>query len=49
MAKNSIIPLNELIAQFERLPGIGKKRLKGLVIIFWNNHPKELKNLPKRL
>ena len=25
MAKNSIVPLTELIAQFERLPGIGRK------------------------
>ncbi len=30
MAKNSIIPLNELIAQFERLPGIGKKTAQRL-------------------
>ena len=25
MANYNIVPLNELIAQFERLPGIGKK------------------------
>ena len=30
MAKNSIVPLTELIAQFERLPGIGRKTAQRL-------------------
>ncbi len=30
MSSNSIVPLNELIAQFERLPGIGKKTAQRL-------------------
>ena len=30
MANNSIVPLNELISQFERLPGIGKKTAQRL-------------------
>ena len=35
MAKNSIVPLTELIAQFERLPGIGRKTAQRQE--FWEN------------
>ncbi len=36
---NSIVPLNELISQFERLPGIGKKTAQRLAYSILNQPP----------
>ncbi len=39
MANNPIVPLNELIAQFERLPGIGKKTAQRLAFSILEQPP----------
>ena len=49
MAKNNIAPLNELIAQFERLPGIGKKTAQRLTYNVLEQPPEFAKNFAEAL
>ncbi len=49
MAKNSIIPLNELIAQFERLPGIGKKTAQRLAYYILEQPPERAEKFAEAL
>ncbi|MBR2447618.1 MAG: recombination protein RecR [Clostridia bacterium] len=49
MAKNSIIPLNELIAQFERLPGIGKKTAQRLAYHILEQPPERAEKFAEAL
>jgi recombination protein RecR len=49
MAKNSIIPLNELIAQFERLPGIGKKTAQRLSYYILEQPPERAEKFAEAL
>lgn len=42
---NGIVPLTELIAQFERLPGIGKKTAQRLAFNILEQPPEYAENL----
>ena len=45
MANYNIVPLNELIAQFERLPGIGKKTAQRLAFHIVSMPEEEVREL----
>lgn len=49
MAKNNIVPLNELIAQFERLPGIGKKTAQRLAYSILEQPPERAEKFAEAL
>lgn len=49
MAKNSIVPLTELIAQFERLPGIGKKTAQRLAYSILEQPPERAEKFAEAL
>ena len=49
MAKNSIVPLTELIAQFERLPGIGRKTAQRLAYSFLEQPPERAEKFAEAL
>ena len=46
---NSIVPLNELISQFERLPGIGKKTAQRLAYSILNQPPERAQKFAEAL
>ncbi len=46
---NNIVPLNELINQFERLPGIGKKTAQRLAYSILNQPPERAKRFAEAL
>ena len=49
MAKNSIVPLTELIAQFERLPGIGRKTAQRLAYSILEQPPERAEKFAEAL
>ena len=49
MAKNSIVPLTELIAQFERLPGIGRKNAQRLAYSILEQPPERAEKFAEAL
>lgn len=49
MAKNNIVPLNELVAQFERLPGIGKKTAQRLTYHILEQPPERAEKFAEAL
>ena len=49
MAKNSIVPLTELIAQFERLPGIGRKTAQRLAYSILETPPERAEKFAEAL
>lgn len=49
MANNNIVPLNELIAQFERLPGIGKKTAQRLAFNILEQPPERAEKFAEAL
>lgn len=49
MSKNNIIPLTELISQFERLPGIGKKTAQRLAYSILEQPPEYAEKFAKAL
>lgn len=49
MAKNSIVPLTELIAQFERLPGIGRKTAQRLAYSILDQPPERAEKFAEAL
>ncbi len=49
MANNNIVPLNELIAQFERLPGIGKKTAQRLAYNILEQPPERAEKFAEAL
>ena len=49
MAKNSIVPLTELIAQFERLPGIGRKTAQRLAYSILEKPPERAEKFAEAL
>ena len=49
MAKNSIVPLTELIAQFERLPGIGRKTAQRLAYSILEQPPERTEKFAEAL
>ena len=49
MAKNSIAPLTELIAQFERLPGIGRKTAQRLAYSILEQPPERAEKFAEAL
>ncbi|MBQ7725611.1 MAG: recombination protein RecR [Clostridia bacterium] len=49
MANHSVVPLNELIAQFERLPGIGKKTAQRLAYYILEQPPEFAERFSKAL
>ena len=49
MAKYNIVPLNELIAQFERLPGIGKKTAQRLAYNILEQPPERAEKFAEAL
>lgn len=49
MAKNNIVPLTELIAQFERLPGIGRKTAQRLAYSILEQPPERAEKFAEAL
>ena len=49
MSKNSIVPLTELIAQFERLPGIGRKTAQRLAYSILEQPPERAEKFAEAL
>ena len=49
MANNNIVPLTELISQFERLPGIGKKTAQRLAYSILEQPPERAEKFAEAL